>query len=267
MPDESREVEAVDALPDADLALRARDGDARAFAVLMRRHDAVLRRTILWRTHNDADVDDALQETVLKVWQKLPSLREPAKVRAWILRIAAREALQLVTSRRPASELYEDSATIGGPDRLVDRFDLQEGLRSVLQQLPDQQARSWVLRELEGLSYRDIAERLAVPESSVRGSLVLARRRVQSAIDEMCPSARAATTGARGRVQQFAAPLVTPVKAPVATYPPSATGVEPRAAVVTALHEDLEVVAVPEAPGAPVPRVPAARADEAAARR
>lgn len=70
---------------DALLVARASRGDDRAFGALMRRHDAVLRRAVLRITRNAADADDVRQETVLKVWQRLHTLDDHARVRAWIL--------------------------------------------------------------------------------------------------------------------------------------------------------------------------------------
>lgn len=234
----------VDAVDDASLAVRAQAGDARAFAELLGRHQDVLRRAALRRTRNPADADDVVQETALKAWQRLDSLREPGKVRAWLLQIAVREALSMVTARRQDHELTDDSASVAGPDSGVDRFDLHDGLRVALRALPRHQARAWLLREADGLSYREIAERLDASESSVRSWLVLARKRVQRGIDDCCPSARPVAAAPSLAQGGFAAPPGQVVKAPVAVFPPQGQdGPRPRAGLRSPIHRDLDTIA------------------------
>ena len=173
---------ALDRADDALLVARARDGDLRAFATLLRRHEGVLRRYIVRLTRHAADTDDVLQETALKAWQRLDSLREPAKVRAWMIQIATREALTLVTSRRVEHELSDSDAVVAGPDHLAHHLEAMPALQAALDALPQQQAQCWVLRELGGYSYREIADQLSIPESTVRGSLVAARKSILTAM-------------------------------------------------------------------------------------
>jgi RNA polymerase sigma-70 factor (ECF subfamily) len=210
---------------DVDLVRRAQTGDGSAFADLLRRHGAALRGVAFRYTRNAADVDDVVQESAVKVWRNLHALREPEKVRSWMLQITAREALSRATGARHDHELTEDVASVAGPDSGVDRFDLHDGLRTGLRALPEQHARAWLLREVHGLSYREIADRLDASESSVRSWLVLARKRLQRAIDECCPTARPRAVTVRLPIGGDAPPVVQPASAPVATYRP---GVPPR---------------------------------------
>lgn len=215
---------------DAALVDRIAAGDGRAFDALMRRHDAVLRRAILRITRNAADADDVRQETALKVWQHLHTLDDRTRVRAWILRIAAREALRLLASRRQDSELTDDVALVAGPDRQVERFDLQDALAVVLDAMPAQQAQCWLLRELGGFSYREIAAQTGASETVVRSSLVASRRRIQQAIEPICPQGRLTPTVV----------AVPPVKAAVAVWPPASAPEErPTVTARSPLHEDI----------------------------
>jgi RNA polymerase sigma-70 factor, ECF subfamily len=204
---------------DAALALRAAGGDPSAFADLLRRHGEALRRTALRYTRDAADADDAVQEAVWKAWRSLDSLREPAHVRHWLLKIVVREAIAAVGARRHDHELTEDAASAHGPDHSVDRFDLHAGILDALRAMPEQQARTWVLRQLHGLGYREIADRLGAPESSVRGWLVLARKRVQRSIDECCPTARPRPVSVVLPVGGDVPPVVEPEVRPVAAVP------------------------------------------------
>lgn len=236
----------VESVDDEVLVDRITIGDARAFDVLMRRHDAALRRTVMRITRNAADTDDVRQETALKVWQHLRTLEDRTRVRAWILRIAAREALRLLARRRHDDELQDDVALVAGPDLQIERLDLQDALAVVLDAMPAQQSRTWLLRELGGLSYREIAVRTGMSETVVRSSLVAARRRVQQAIEPICPE------GMRPAVVV----AVPPVKAPVAVHPPASSEDDRLTATVRGpLHADIAIASgrLPR-PTSPAPR-------------
>ena len=173
---ESENVSALDRADDAFLVARAQDGDLRAFGALLRRHDRTLHRYVERLTRNHADTDDVLQETALIAWRRLDTISEPAKVRAWLIQIATREALRVVTSRPAHDELVDTAAVVDGPDRGSDRLDVQRALKDALDALPQQQSRCWTLRELGGYTYSEIADQLQLPESTVRGSLAAARK-------------------------------------------------------------------------------------------
>ena len=201
-----------------------------------------MRRKALRHTRDASDADDVVQEAAVKAWQKIRTLREPAKARAWMLQIVAREALHLIDTRRQEHELTEDAAMVAGPDRDVDRFDLHEGIGTALRALPRQAAHAWILREVDGLSYRDIAGRLNAPESSVRGWLSAARKRVQEAIDSCCPSARPLPPVSGLPIGTIATPLSRPTKSAVATYPPARTSdAHAVAELRSPIHQDLDM--------------------------
>lgn len=205
----------ADAIGDGDLAVLAQAGDGRAFADLLRRHGSLLHRVAFRCTRNAADADDVVQEAAVTIWRNLHALREPAKVRSWMVQITAREALSRATSARRHHELTEDIASVDGPEEAVDRFDLHDGVRAALGTLPEEQTRAWLLREAHGLSYREIAERLDAPESSVRGWLARARKQIQRSVDECCPTARPRAVAVTVPIAGGA--IVLPDEMPVAT--------------------------------------------------
>jgi len=164
---------------DGLLAGRAADGDDRAFAVLLRRHSPVLRAYVNRLTRRPSDADDVLQEVALTAWKALPQLQNPDSVKAWLFRIAERQAFAMLRRQPQTAEIDEELPS--AEDSLA-RFDDRDQLRSALSRLPAQQARVWVLREVGGLSYDEIAETLAVPQSTVRGALALARKRLLDAM-------------------------------------------------------------------------------------
>jgi RNA polymerase sigma-70 factor, ECF subfamily len=166
---------ALEQAGDALLVDRAADGDGRAFAVLLRRHAPVLRAYVTRLTRRPSETDDVLQEVALAAWQALPQLEQPELVKAWLFRIAERQAFALLRRQPQHAELDEQVAGAGDDEA---RSDARHELRRALTRLPEQQAQVWVLREVGGLSYSEIAERLDVPDSTVRGALAQARRKL-----------------------------------------------------------------------------------------
>jgi RNA polymerase sigma-70 factor, ECF subfamily len=179
MPD--RPMSALERAEDALLADRAADGDARAFGVLLRRYAPVLRAYVNRLTRRPSDTDDVLQEVALAAWQALPGLEHPELVKAWLFRIAERQAFAMLRKQPQHVELDEE-VPAGTDDEA--RSDARQALKAALTRLPEQQARVWVLREVGGLSYSEIAERLEVPESTVRGALAAARKKLLEAMGD-----------------------------------------------------------------------------------
>jgi RNA polymerase sigma factor (sigma-70 family) len=107
--------------------------------------------------------DDAAQETLIVVLRNLPTLREPAALRAWVRRIAVREAVRVATRARdlPVSELSENELPDGDPD---DRMDVRE----TLSRLGPRHRAVLVLRYLEDLSEEQTAELLGVEPGTVK---------------------------------------------------------------------------------------------------
>jgi RNA polymerase sigma-70 factor, ECF subfamily len=167
---------ALERADDAFLVARAQDGDVRAFGAILKRHERSLQAYVGRLTRNAADTDDVLQETAIIAWRRLDTIEDPSKVRAWLLRIATREAIRTVSGRPVEDELPDETTLPAKTDGHPERVCLREELRAALDALPQQQARCWVLRELGGYSYSEISERLGIPESTVRGSLAAARK-------------------------------------------------------------------------------------------
>lgn len=163
---------------DAFLVARAVGGDLRAFTTLLRRYNRTLRSYVERLTRNAADTDDVLQDAAVSAWKNLDSVRDPTRVRAWLIQVATREALRHLRDRRDTAELTDESIEVPGPETDVGYLDLRRELRAALDALPERQAQSWILRELGGYSYTEIAAELDIPESTVRGSLAQARKTI-----------------------------------------------------------------------------------------
>lgn len=161
---------------DEALVRAARLGDETAFAAIVERHGPVMWRYASYLLGQDADASDATQEALVSAWQGLESFRGDSSLRTWLFTLVSRRAADLRRKRRPAPlddaglELHLDAVpdvTLEG----VREHELVTAVRAALLELPVLQRSCWVLRELEGLSYEEIATTLGITSTSVRGCL------------------------------------------------------------------------------------------------
>lgn len=179
----TEEGSALDGADDAILAGRAADGDVDAFAVLVRRYTPMMRSYARRILHAGSEVDDVLQDAFVLAWQRLPDLDDPARVKTWLMRIVGRKSLDTVRSTRVQVDLDNvgDAAAAPAhaqPARVAEARAGIDALTAVLHELPDQQRQCWVLREVAGQSYDDIAEDMELSTSTVRGLLARARKQI-----------------------------------------------------------------------------------------
>ncbi|MFD1715730.1 RNA polymerase sigma factor [Amnibacterium flavum] len=169
------------------LAGRAADGDVRAFEVIVRRYGGLLRAHARRVLGASDQVDDAVQDTFITAWDQLPSLQDPAQVRSWLMRIASRKCIDRVRARREHADIddYEPAESPeSGPARVVEARSRADAAAAAISRLPPEQRRCWVLKELAGYSYDEIAADLELPVSTVRGLLSRARKNMIREMEE-----------------------------------------------------------------------------------
>ena len=174
--------------PDALLAARAADGDERAFAVLVRRHASYLRGFAIRYMGSSLDADDVVQEAFVTAWRRIGDLRDPSQVRSWLATAVARRATDVMRTRaRRRTYAIEDREVTDrrdGPETVVERQAATQALGRIVDALPADQRDAWMLRELAGMSYEDIAERTDSTPAAVRGRLARARQTVLASMEE-----------------------------------------------------------------------------------
>jgi RNA polymerase sigma-70 factor (ECF subfamily) len=178
--------DSVEEAPDGLLAQRAADGDVRAFEVLVRRHGGLVRVYAHRVLGSRNDVDDVAQETFITAWQQLPALSDTSTVRGWLLKIATRKAIDRQRTRHFNADIDEhDQASPADqqPERLAEMASRKSAVSAALAVLPEQQRQCWVLKEIGGYSYDDIAVELSLPVSTVRGLLSRARKNVMTEME------------------------------------------------------------------------------------
>jgi RNA polymerase sigma-70 factor (ECF subfamily) len=161
----------LDSSTDALLVARVQAGDERAFAVLYRRHVRYVAAVVQRLLRHDAEVDDVLQQAFAKAYAHADELRDPAGFRAWVVRIAAREALDTLDRRRRASRLAR--AVEGVAPAVSDPADRArvEALACALEQLPPKLQLPWVLHEIGGETLPEVARICDLGLSTVKRRL------------------------------------------------------------------------------------------------
>lgn len=168
------------------LVAQAQAGDVRAFAALVRHYQNRVFRFILRLSANREDAMDLTQETFMKAYQALPAWQPQAQFSTWLLRIAHNTTLDLLRRRQrlsfvPYGELAADEQGPALPDPAPQPDERLAGWQSiqlldrVLRELPLEHREILLLRELEDLSYTEIASTLDIAEGTVKSRLARAR--------------------------------------------------------------------------------------------
>lgn len=177
-------------LTDAALVAFARDGDAAAVALLIRRYNQRLFRVARAILPDDGAAEDAVQEAYLKAFSSLSTFRGAAAFGTWLTRITINEAYQAARKARPAAQYdviadhatHSDGRVIAFPapdpgveDELM-RHEVRQMLEKAVSDLPEAYRIVFTLREIEGLSVREVARLLDLNVLTVKTRDFRARR-------------------------------------------------------------------------------------------
>ncbi len=166
---------------DEKLVERTLDGDMTAFEALVRRHQRLVHRVVA-RVIGRHEADDVTQDAFLRAFHRLHQFRGDSPFRAWLLRIAHNAALSSHAEHRPAHDEFfdEEAESMPSSERLpahaLEDTERRDRLSAKLQQMRPPHRTVLVLRDLEGLSYEEIAAVTETPLGSVKGRLFRARQ-------------------------------------------------------------------------------------------
>ncbi|MBE7701036.1 RNA polymerase sigma factor [Oerskovia sp. Sa1BUA8] len=185
--DTSREADGAGAsVSDVALARRAALRDPEAFTVLVDRHGPALYRYVRRMVLDPEVAADCVQDTLVAAWTGIPDFRGESTPRTWLFGIATRQAYRHRTrAARQPDPLPEDlvETVARPPDQGAVDAALVAALDIALLDLPPLQRSCWLLREVEGLHYAEIAEILGTSHDVVRGLLHRARAHLAAAME------------------------------------------------------------------------------------
>jgi RNA polymerase sigma-70 factor (ECF subfamily) len=169
------------------LTARAAEGDETAFEVLVRRHSPVLLQLAHRLLGSSSDAEEAVQDAFVSAWRRLPEFRGDSAFLTWMYRIVTNSCMNRLRGRKPSTgldEVPEQAAPdhFSSPARAAETQAAMRDLSRVLAELTPQQRACWVLRELHGQSYDDIARATGVTPDAVRGRIFRARRYLMEAM-------------------------------------------------------------------------------------
>lgn len=178
---------------DQDLVKQVQNGDKRAFDILVLKYQTKIISLVSRFVHDPHEAQDVTQEAFLKAYRALGNFRGDSAFYTWIYRIAINTAKNYLVAqnRRPPgsdidaqeAEQFMESASLrenATPERMALTEEIQATVNRAIEELPEDLQTAIILREIEGLSYEDIASTMECPVGTVRSRIFRARE----AIDE-----------------------------------------------------------------------------------
>ena len=186
---------------DQQIVERVQRGDKNAFSLLVTKYQHKVAHLVTRYVKNSGDVADVTQEAFIKAYRALPNFRGDSAFYTWLYRIAVNSAKNYLVAqgRKPPAndvdaeeaDFYDGSDALkeqNSPERSLMSEQLEKVLFDTVEQLPDDLRTAITLRELEGLSYEDIANVMDCPVGTVRSRIFRAREAIDKVLQPMMQS-------------------------------------------------------------------------------
>lgn len=201
-PEVSGDTDAAAENPEEDFELvgLAQKGDMRAYDALVIRHQGRIYAMIRNMVKNDADAWDLSQEVFVKAWRALPRFEARARFSTWLFRIAHNVVYDWVRKRKieSAGELNEEifdrnsidpsaktaPSFVESPDVALSNSELRAKIEKALGKLSEEHREAVVLKDVQGLSYKEIAEVMDCTLGTVMSRLYYARQKLQTLLKD-----------------------------------------------------------------------------------
>lgn len=183
---------------DQQLVERVQQGDKNAFNLLVIKYQHKVAHLVSRYVKNTGDVADVVQETFIKAYRALPSFRGESAFYTWLYRIAVNSAKNYLVAqgRKPPAndvdaeeaDFYDGSDALkenSSPERTLMSEQMEKLLFEAVDALPEELRMAITLRELEGLSYEEIATVMDCPVGTVRSRIFRAREAIDKVIQPL----------------------------------------------------------------------------------
>ncbi|AKU93089.1 sigma-70 family RNA polymerase sigma factor [Vulgatibacter incomptus] len=185
-------------LDDLALVRRYQEGDQRAFKLLVEKYQRKVYAVANAMVKDREEALDISQEAFVKVHRNLAHFKGESSFYTWLYRITRNLAIDKLRAKRNEAVAFDDalgtedraepgfiaSALGSNPQKTALRRELAEKLNHALSQLPEKHREILVLREVEGMSYEDLAETLEIPKGTVMSRLFHARSKMQKLLED-----------------------------------------------------------------------------------
>ena len=184
--------ENIKASNDEAIVKRVQEGDVEAYNLLVIKYQHKIFQVIGKFVNNQADIADVAQESFIKAYRAINSFRSDSSFYTWLYRIAVNTAkTYLESNNKTRNHLDVDSpefqsideqgvlASSDTPDRIIESQELQQVIIDAMADLPSELSEAITLREVEGMSYEDMAVVLKVPIGTVRSRIFRARQFIE----------------------------------------------------------------------------------------
>lgn len=184
--------ENIKASNDEAIVKRVQEGDVEAYNLLVIKYQHKIFQVIGKFVNNQADIADVAQEAFIKAYRAINSFRADSSFYTWLYRIAVNTAkTHLESNNKTRNHLDVDSpefqsideqgvlASSDTPDRIIESQELQQVIIDAMADLPSELSEAITLREVEGMSYEDMAVVLKVPIGTVRSRIFRARQFIE----------------------------------------------------------------------------------------
>ncbi|HUJ86362.1 MAG TPA: RNA polymerase sigma factor RpoE [Burkholderiales bacterium] len=189
---------------DSQLVARAQRGDKRAFELLVEKYQRKLARLLSRFVRDPAEVEDVTQEAFIKAYRALPGFRGDSAFYTWLYRIGintAKNYLIALGRRAPTStevgaeeaEGYDDAERlrdIDTPESQLLSKEIAQTMNATIEELPEELRTAIQLREIEGMSYEDIAQIMNCPIGTVRSRIFRAREAIAEKLRPLLETAK-----------------------------------------------------------------------------
>lgn len=184
---------------DQELVERAQKGDKRAFELLVMKYQRKLGRLLSRMVRDAAEIDDITQESFIKAYRALPQFRGESAFYTWLYRIAVNTAKNYLMAKGKREVANSDMVDEDGegmedvlmphdiatPDAELQTKQIAKAVNETVDALPEELRTAITLREIEGLSYEEIAQMMDCPIGTVRSRIFRAREAIAEKIRPM----------------------------------------------------------------------------------
>ncbi|MCK9512640.1 MAG: RNA polymerase sigma factor RpoE [Pigmentiphaga sp.] len=188
---------------DAILVERVQRGDKQAFDLLVRKYQRKILRLLSRLIRDPVEVEDVAQEAFIKAYRALPGFRGESAFYTWLYRIAVNTAKNhlAASKRRPSGgpsyenedgETFDETANLSDiqtPEAVMASREIATTVNAAIEALPDELRTAIMLREIEGLSYEEIAQSMGCPIGTVRSRIFRAREAIAARLRPLLDTA------------------------------------------------------------------------------